>query len=374
MSYINTVVIEKEKLINNIQVVKNKAQGAKIIAVVKGNAYGMGVNIAPKVFLENGIDTFAVCDLPEAMELKEQGVSNNIIILNSTSIYEDVKRIVENGFIASIGSFETLEKYIEASHELSKDVRVHIKIDTGFSRFGFSAKDLISHDEIQNKLFIILKENSCIKVEGVYTHFQQSYDKNPKRTYEQFDIFKRVVSLFKSKGYENILFHACNSYAFIKYPSMHLNAVRIGSAFTGRMLEASKLGLKRVGYFSTRICEIKTLQKGSKLGYSGTCKLKKDTKVAIVEAGYGDGLFVSGPKDSSRIIHKIRSVIHSFNDIFRDKNKYVYVNGKKCKILGRVGMRNFILDLTNVDAKINDEVKVDINIVLTNQKVPRILK
>ena len=374
MSYINTVVIEKNNLLNNINVVKNKAQGVKIIAVVKGNSYGMGNNIVPKVLLENGIDTFAVCDIDEALELKKNGINSYILILNSTGVYEEVKTIIQNGFIATIGSIDTFDKYVSVSNELSKDIRVHLKIDTGFSRFGFLATDII-HDEVFRKeLFERINNNSHIRIEGIYTHFQQSYDKKTNRTFEQFELFSKIVDVFKEKGFNNILYHACNTFAFFKYPQMHLNAVRIGSAFTGRIVIADEFGLKRVGYLSSKVCEIKRLGKGSKVGYSGTCKLKHDTNVAIVEAGYFDGVYVSGPKDSLKVLYKFKYSLKELLNLCKDENKYAYINGKKYRILGRVGMKNFVLDIMDDSISVGDEVRTNINMVLTNQKLPRVLK
>ncbi len=370
MSFINKILIEKESLIHNINVIKEKAQGAKIIAVLKGNCNGLGTNILPKILIENGIDTFAVCDIYEAKELRQMGYSNDILLMNSTSIESEIDEIISNGFILSLGSFEAINKTIAIAKKLNNKIRAHLALDTGFSRFGFDAKEMIYNKAYFEKVCSSL-DSDVINLEGVFSHFQQSYENDRKRTYEQFDLFNQVTSLLKEHGFSNLLCHISNSSALFKYPEMKLDAVRVGSAFTGRLQIKEQTGLKRVGKFSSCICEIRTLKKGSKIGYSGTLTLKKDMKVGIVEAGYSDGIFISGPKDSSKLIHKLRNIKQGICALFKDGNRYVFVNGKKVPVLGRVGMRTFLVDLSCVDANVSDPVLIDFSITISNPKIPR---
>ena len=98
---------------------------------------------------------------------------------------------------------------------------------------------------------------------------------------------------------------------------------------------------------------------------------KNDMKVGVVQAGYADGFELSGPQDNFRVIHKLRQMKNAFISLFKDTNNYVEINGKKKKVLGRIGMKNFVVDLTDVDANVGDKVKISIPLSLTNNLVER---
>ena len=377
----NKVIIEEDVLQHNIDVIKDKIKNSntspKIIAVVKNNAYGMGYGVLAQKLLENGIDFFAVSEINEGIELRNLGLSNDILILNSTSIYEDVRSAIKNDLILTIGSFDALETAEKIAKEENKEVRIHLKLDTGFSRFGFDA-DLICADnkspiDLPSAIKDAFVSSPHLKLCGTYTHFQESYSRDSKTTRAQFSKFCKACECLSNNGLELGIKHCCNSSAFFKYPDMYLDAIRIGSAFTGRLQISENTGLKRVGYLQSSICDVKYLKKGSKIGYSGLYKLNKDTKVAVVECGYSDGFGVSGPRDSARLIDKLRKLKSILKDFFNDCNTYVMLNNHKVKVLGRIGMKNFVVDVNDIDCKVGDKVKIDINIVLCNQSIERVL-
>lgn len=376
------IVIEEANLQHNIEVIKEKIKNkaddkgtpVKIIAVLKGNAYGMGTEIVAKKLLDNNIDFFAVTEVQEAVELRNQGFQNDILILNSTCIKEEVETIVEQNLIATIGSLEAIQILNKVATEKQKTINCHLKIDTGFCRFGFSASEIIKNNEFLETLKHTIEAATNLKITGTYSHFQESYANDEKTTREQFNKFLDAIAKLKSQKIETGMLHICNSSAFFKYSDMYLNAVRIGSAFSGRLQISNPTGLKRVGYLESKVCEIKELKKGDKIGYSGTCMLKKDTKIAIVEAGYAEGIGVSGPKDSVRLIDKLRAIKRELLTLFKDGTRYVTINEKKYPILGRVGLKNFMIDITKSDVQIGDAVRIEINIMLTNQKVKRIAR
>jgi len=371
----NQVIIEEKKLEekkDNIKekvkdITDDKGRPLKIIAVLKGNAYGMGIELVANKLLDNNINFFAVTELEEAMELRTLGFTNDILVLNSTCVKEEIIKIVENNLIATVGSLKAIELLNEEAVVQNKKVRCHLKIDTGFSRFGFKSEELI---QLQNTL----KNSSNIKIDGTYSHFAESYAEDEKNTRNQLDKFLEAVASLRNLNIEPGILHICNSSAFFKYKEMYLNAVRIGSAFSGRLQINNTTGLQRVGYLESAICEIRDLRKGDKIGYSGTCELKKDSRVAIVEAGYSDGIGISGPKDSVRLIDKFRMIKSGLMALTKDGTRYVEIKEKKYPILGRIGMKNFMVDISNSDIQIGDKVKIDINLVLANQKVKRIAR
>lgn len=300
----NRVIIEEKKLQHNIDVIKEKVKDItddkgnplKIIAVLKGNAYGMGNEIVAKKLLDNNISFFAVTEIEEALELRKKGFKNEILVLNSTCIEEEIIQIINNELIATVGSIESIKKLNNLASEKNKTVKCHLKIDTGFSRFGFDAEELSGSQNKIAELKNTLNECKNIKLEGTYSHFRESYSNDERFTRKQLNKFLEVINVMKKNNIEVGLLHICNSSAFFKYKDMYLNAVRIGSAFTGRLQISNPTGLQRVGYLESQVCEIKDLKKGARVGYSGTYELKKDSKIAIVEAGYADRIWGHGSK------------------------------------------------------------------------------
>ena len=150
---------------------------------------------------------------------------------------------------------------------------------------------------------------------------------------------------------------------------MHLDAVRIGSAFTGRVQEGVTDKLYRVGYLESRICEVRTLRPGDKVFYSGMFIAKEEMKVGVVEAGYVDGFELSGPKDNFSSKDKLRQMK---NVISVANETYITVKGEKCRVLGRIGMKNFIVDLNSVDyVKAGEIVNIDVKLSLCDTGIVR---
>ena len=247
-----------------------------------------------------------------------------------------------------------------------KVVQAHLKIDTGFSRFGF-----LINNHVALQISEALASLRNIEITGTYSHFAESYANDKTKTEKQFEKFLEDVKLLNAHNVNTGMLHICNSSAFFKYPNMYLDAVRIGSAFTGRLQISEVTGLKRVGYLESEICEIRDLPKGSEVGYSGTYVLKEDAKVAIVEAGYEAGVGVSGPRDSVRLIDKARMLKSALSNFGKDGRMFVEINGKRCLVLGRVGMKNMMVDVSAIKAETGDKVKIPINLIFANSNIER---
>lgn len=356
------LVIEKENLVHNIEQIKKHAETngpddngkkVKIIAVVKGNAYGLGIVEFTKLLIDNGISFFAVSTIEEALRLREAGIKQDILMLSTTAIKEDVKKLVDNNIIITIGSKEDIEVAEEIAKEEKKKIRAHLKIDTGFGRYGFIYSD-------RDSMVEILKGIKNIDIEGTFSHFSVSFF-DDKYTKLQFDRFINVIEVLKMNDIETGMLHICNSSAFIKFPNMHLNAVRVGSAFLGRIAFKNNLGLKKIAHLEAEISEIKELPKGFNIGYSNTYKTNKKTTVALIPVGYMDGIHLEIGRDMFRYVDKLRYIVRDIKDFFKNQNMYVKIGDNHCRILGRIGTYHVVCDITGKDIHIGEKAIFNIN-------------
>ena len=176
-----SLVINKEDLKHNIRKIKEIAKktnnldnqdSVKIIAVVKGNGYGLGLIQYSKLLIDNGIDFLAVSTVEEAIKLREFKIQAKILMLSSTAIKKEVELLVDNDIIITIGSKEALEVAEEVALKKNIKIKAHLKIDTGFGRYGFIYNE-------KQKLVEILKNIKNIEIEGTFSHLSLAfYEKN----------------------------------------------------------------------------------------------------------------------------------------------------------------------------------------------------
>lgn len=355
-------VIKKQDLIHNISKIKEMAGNSRIIAVLKGNGYGIGLTELGAVMADNGIDFFAVSELEEARELREAGFENDILLLTASAVREDIRLALELDVILAAGSETAFAEISAVADEMKKTARVHLKIDTGFGRFGFTCN-------MADVAAECVKKYANINVEGVFSHFSFSF--SDKRSDVEVQ-YKKFVSFTDTLEKNDIyLFkHICNSCAFLQYKDMHLDGVRVGSAFLGRLPLPSNYGLKKIGAMRSDVIEVKTLPAGSHVGYANTYTAKRETKIAVIPIGYKDGFGVEKSNDTFRFIDVLRYMYHNFRSI--GKRITVTINGKQYPVIGRVSMCNVIADITDSDVKIGDIAEANANPILVNKSVERV--
>ena len=347
--------IKKDDLIFNIQKLKEHIAPAKIIAVLKGNAYGLDMVKMGHVLLENGVDLFAVSELSEAVALRHAGFENEIILLTPTNNVDEAKVIADNKITATVASINNAKLL----NSIGLPVDAHIKIDTGFSRYGFYT------DEITEELGSF--EN--ITYTGVFSHFSNSFGEEAYSK-KQFGEFEKAVEKLSQLGINPQLKHICNSCGAIRFDYARLDAVRIGSAFLGRLPIPNTLGLKRLVSLKCSVGEIRNLPKGSVVGYANTYVTKRDTVAAVIPVGYKDGYGVQKSNDVFRFKDVLRYMLSDFK--MWKKKIYVEINGKKYPVIGRISMHNIVVDVTDLPVQVGDMATLECNPILIKSEIERL--
>lgn len=353
-------VIDKKLLSQNISYIKEKA-GVELIGVVKGNGYGFGIKELTQILIENGIKTFAVTEVDDIEELRQVAKEQDILVMRSTCIEDEAKIIAQNGCIATIGSSESAKVMDKVSKDLGVKTKCHLKIDTGMGRYGFMPS------QVEEAIKCYNLEN--LEFTGAYTHFSSAFH-NSELTKVQLEMFKDTMEQIKKAGKDVGILHASNSPALLNVEGVALDSVRIGSAFTGRVITKNKTKLNRIGSLEAEVIEIKTVPKGYAIGYNGLYKTKRETKIAIVPIGHYDGFGLTKEKE----IADLHSVLSQLKKYLKKQQMYVRINGRMYSVIGEIGLSHTAVDITDSDVKIGDTASVDISPLMVNPRIKRIYK
>lgn len=349
-------IVEREALIHNIQAVRDFAGEKPVWGVLKGNGYGIGLLPLAKLLWENGIDRFAVTEPKEAFALRENYPDAPILMLRATEDPEEIHALMDRNIILSVSSLAVAQAVNAVAEERSDVAEVHLCLDTGMGRGGFSP----AHTD---QILPVYSEMPHLVVSGIYTHFNCAFC-NKKETLRQHKSFLDAVRAIQSAGFETGMIHCCSSAAFLNYPELHEDAVRIGSAFLGRAFGAEKLGLRPVGYAECTVEELCALKRGQSVGYGAGFVASAPLRTAVISLGYYNGFYAGVSEDLFRFRDSLRGIFHQFKNLFIRKWVIVTVNGHKCRVLGHIGMVHAVIDVTGVDCKIGDPVRVNINPLL----------
>lgn len=360
------LVIKKSDIENNIKVLKEKVNNKQIYAVLKGNAYGMGLCDFAESLINNGIEHFAVTLISDAIKLKDTFKEIDVLLLTPCSIEAELKTLISKDIVLSVDSLAAARLISGMAKDQNKTAKIHIIIDTGMGRYGFFPNDI---DEIERTVKL---EN--IDAEGIFTQLHSAFNKKDKPSLVQFKAFTDTISALKERSIVFPIQHICNSIAIFRYPQMHLTAVRAGSALIGRVSPVcGKTNLCKVGKFYGKITDIRILPKGHSVGYAALYKTKRETRIATVSLGYADGIAVTKSADTFRFIDILRYVLNDFKLLFSPAPLTCLVKGKPAISLGRTGMTNLVLDITDInDVNVGDEVEVQANPVYLSSDIQRI--
>lgn len=352
-------VIDEAKLIENIEYIKKKA-GVPVIGVVKGNGYGFGICELTKILKEQGLRFFAVTEVTDIPFLKQiLSEEDDILVMRSTCLENEAKQIAENGCTATIGSSLACEVMEKVAEELNVTVKCHLKIDTGMGRYGFMPSEITKAIECYKQ--------PHLEFTGIYTHFSSAF-RNAELTKAQLTMFKDCISQIEKAGFKAGLAHCANSPALLNVDGVTMDAVRIGSAFTGRVITASKTPLHRLGSLEAEVVDVKTVPAGYAIGYNGLFKTKRETKIAIVPIGHYDGFGLQKERETA----DLRSVLSAAKQYVKKKQMYMRINGRMFHVIGEIGLSHTAVDITGSDIKPGDIASVDISPLMVNPRLERV--
>ena len=318
-----TAVINTKALVENMVKIKSHVPASKIIAVVKANAYGHGVATVAKALAEQ-VDAFAVARLPEALELRELGITKPVVLLEGFVNDEDVLTIAEQGFITAIHDNEQIDAILKAP--LTKPVNAWLKIDIGMHRLGASPDEVLLMKER------LEQTDKVVHPLGLISHMSVADTPNEKEyNQEEVDYFWQVAKLFKGD------LCLANSAGIMDWPESRTSYVRPGIIMYGIAsvpgTTGKDLGLTPVMTLKSSIIALRKIKKGARVGYGATWTAPHDTILGIVAAGYGDGYPCTMPNGSP-----------------------VLINGRRVPTAGRVCMDMLFVDLgPDSQDKLGDE-------------------
>lgn len=316
-------------LFNIESIKKNISDHAKIIAVIKTDGYGHGAEHIARI-LENDdkVWGYAVATAEEAFALRDSNIRKPILILGYTFPYS-YERLIKDDIRPTVFMLDSAKELSDQAVKSGKKCRIHIKIDTGMTRIGIHPDD----DGIE--LIRQIAALPGLEIEGVFTHFATADEADKTKAYGQMELFKEYVERIQKELKLDIpMKHCSNSAGIVEMPEANMDAVRAGIILYGLWPSAvvkadKKIELEPVLSLKSRIVYIKTVPKGQEISYGGTFTTIRDTRVATICLGYGDGY----PRSLSNIGH-------------------VLVKGQKAPILGRVCMDQFMIDVTDINADI----------------------
>lgn len=346
-------IVEKAALSDNIRLLREKAGSTPIYGVIKGNGYGLGVVPMAQMLRQGGIDRFAVTEVSEVRALRQSGFeTEEILMLRATCLQEELEELLELNAVATVGSLDCANAMAAVAEAKGTVFPCHIKIDTGMSRYGFFPEDIDTLAQVYAM--------ESLSPRGIYTHFHSAFC-SEAATRAQFAAFQQVCDTLSERGIAIGIRHCCNSCAFLQYPEMHLDAVRIGSALLGRIAISHDVPLHRIGWCEAQVEMIRQIPAGHTVGYGTAWKAKRPTTIAVCGVGYLHGFGSASGDDIFRLRDCLRGAFNYVRAFLKKKAFYIQINGTPARVLGHIGMVQTICDVTGQTVAVGDPIRVEIN-------------
>ena len=292
----------------------------EILAIVKANAYGHGAVETAQALVRQGIGRFAVASLDEGIALRHAGINASIVVLGAL-FEQQIADLVANTLTPVISDGRILSSLTKAARSHQAPYPIHLKVETGMGRLGFSPKELLS-----------LLDSSLVQrplqVEGLMTHLADADGKDTAFTEQQLGVFRTVLEQVRQRGVTLPFVHTANSAAIVRFPAAHFSLVRPGIMLYGYHTVPTTVpapDLKPVLSLHTTIAQLRTIPRGGSVSYNGTFVATRPTRIAVLPIGYADGY-------SRRLSHR----------------GSVLIQGRRAPIVGLVCMDMIMVDVTDL--------------------------
>jgi len=320
--------VDLSQLRKNIEAIKAYVAPARVMPMVKANAYGHGIDHVA-LFVEPYVDYFGVAVLEEGIHLRELGMKKPILVAGG-ALPEQVSFFAEYDLTLTGSSLELLDVAEEISRSTGKRIKTHLKIDTGMERVGVHEYEAES---------LIKKSSACshLDIEGIYTHLANSEMPDRKYSSLQLERFHEVLEIYNKRSIAiPPLRHVCNSGGILNLPEAHFDMVRPGILFYG--VYPSKemdhvVDIKPALKWRSKVAYSKITQTGRAVGYGSLWQAEMESRIVTVPCGYADGYF-------RRMTNRAQ----------------VIVNGRKFPQVGRICMDQFMVNVGNDEAQVGDDV------------------
>lgn len=357
----NTYVINLKDVIKNYDLALSLAGGKPVIPMLKADGYGMGAKaLAETLSQKRGVKLFAVSRFSEAAPLLSDEYS--ILVLTPPADSDEARFAAQSSVTAAVDSRESAALLNAAAGELGVTAKVHIAVDTGFGRYGFAPDDMEG--------MLGLKALASLKVTGAYTHLYAAFDKDISKSLLQLKIFKSAADKLEAQ-FGPLTKHIANTCALLRDSRFVLDAVRPGSLLCGRAPITFGKPLTPVGTLCCPITEIRSLPRGHNIGYGGIFKLKRDSRVAVINAGSADGILRKKDYDTFRLIDIARYGYNLLKLIGGGSRLRFEVNGKRAPALGRIALTNTMLDVTDIPCRAGDIARLKLSPLTVDGGVKR---
>lgn len=324
-TYSKWTEIELAALNHNLKLLQRACQPqARLMAVVKANAYGHNVSLVAPALFAQGVRDFGVATLGEALYLEEVCPQAEQILIMGALAEPQYQSVIEAGFDFILHTVAHIPLLDKLAQKAGKAARLHLKVDTGMGRAGILPEEVLT-------AFELLHQTSSLDLRGICSHFACSDQPHNDYVYLQLQRFENVKAQFLQHPLSRRftpLFHIANSDAVFQYPQAHYDMVRPGIALYGYAgVSADKLPepLRPVLSLKSQISQFKQLPKGSPVGYGCTFVTERLSRLGVVVLGYADGL--------NRLL---------------SNRQHVLVNGHHARIVGRISMDQCLIDLTDL--------------------------
>lgn len=324
------IEISQKAVKNNLTFLKKMLDGVPMSSVVKGNAYGHGISQIVPIIYDSGIAHFSVFSADEAYAVQQVVPGPSTTMIMGMIADDQLEWAIEENVEFYVFDTKRLLDAVNAAKKCRKKARIHIELETGMNRTGFSTK------ELKMVLHVIHENQAHIEVKGFCSHLAGAESiSNYKRVTDQYRRFNRAKKRLQTNGFPDATYHLACSAAAVRYPNSRLNMTRLGIMQYGffpnketwvhyaAKNKTSEDPLQRVISWKTVVMDTKKVKSGEFVGYGSTYLTNSDTKIALIPVGYAHG-FARSLSNSGRVL----------------------IRGKRFEVIGTVNMNMMSVDIT----------------------------